>query len=593
MLKTIPMLKKLILRKKLFIYFSVIFAVFTILVLIFQYEREKDFRKKQLENTFDNITEITHKFIKSNKLTDTGNFNLLDSLMTIIPRLNIRITVISPKGVVIYDSEMSDYEEMENHLHRPEVQASTAADFGTNIRKSATTGSSYYYYVKFYPDYYVRTAALYNIEIKDFMQINKLFIIYLIFLFVLLLFIFFFITKNLGETITKLKDFVVRLSSGEDIKESIKFPSDEFGSISSQIIAIYNKLNIAKDEISVEKNKLFSHLNALNEGIAFFSPDKKKILTNNHFIQFLNLISEKSTISADKIFEVKEFKPIIKFIDKQLKSDVRIKDYNLPQIEIDLFKNDKYFNIQCVFFRDKSFEIVIKDTTKLEKRKLIKQQMTSNIAHELKTPVATVMGYLETLQNNNVTKEKQKYFIDKAFAQSKRLSELIEDISLLNKIEEAKEYFIFESINIDEIVTEVNENLKLRLDKKNIGVHIQFVNPIILNGNKSLLFSVFYNLFDNAIKYGGENIDINISNYLDDNDNFYFSFSNTGNDIDEKHLSRIFERFYRVDTGRSRKTGGTGLGLAIVKNAIQLHNGEITARNYKNGGVEFLFTMEK
>jgi signal transduction histidine kinase len=592
-LKTIPMFKKLILRKKLFIYFSVIFAVFTILVLIFQYEREKDFRKKQLENTFDNITEITHKFIKSNKLTDTGNFNLLDSLMTIIPRLNIRITVISPKGVVIYDSEMSDYEEMENHLHRPEVQASTAADFGTNIRKSATTGSSYYYYVKFYPDYYVRTAALYNIEIKDFMQINKLFIIYLIFLFVLLLFIFFFITKNLGETITKLKDFVVRLSSGEDIKESIKFPSDEFGSISSQIIAIYNKLNIAKDEILVEKNKLFSHLNALNEGIAFFSSDKKKILTNNHFIQFLNLISEKSNISADKIFEVKEFKPIIKFIDKQLKSDVLIKDYNLPQIEIDLFKNDKYFNIQCVIFQDKSFEIVIKETTKLEKRKLIKQQMTSNIAHELKTPVATVMGYLETLQNNNVTKEKQKYFIDKAFAQSKRLSELIEDISLLNKIEETKERFIFESVNIDEILTEVNENLKLRLDKKNIRVHIQFANPIILNGNKSLLFSVFYNLFDNAIKYGGENIDINISNYLDDNDNFYFSFSNTGNDIDEKHLSRIFERFYRVDTGRSRKTGGTGLGLAIVKNAIQLHNGEITARNYKNGGVEFLFTMEK
>ena len=592
-LKTIPMFKKLILRKKLFIYFSVIFAVFTILVLIFQYEREKDFRKKQLENTFDNITEITHKFIKSNKLADTGNFNLLDSLMTIIPRLNIRITVISPKGVVIYDSEMSDYEEMENHLHRPEVQASIAADFGTNIRKSATTGNSYYYYVKFYPDYYVRTAALYNIEIKDFMQINKLFIIYLIFLFVLLLYIFFFITKNLGETITKLKDFVARLSSGEDIKESIKFPSDEFGSISSQIIAIYNKLNIAKDEILVEKNKLFSHLNALNEGIAFFSSDKKKILTNNHFIQFLNLISEKSTISADKIFEVKEFKPIIKFIDKQLKSNVRIKDYNLPQIEIDLFKNDKYFNIQCVIFQDKSFEIVIKETTKLEKRKLIKQQMTSNIAHELKTPVATVMGYLETLQNNNVTKEKQKYFIDKAFAQSKRLSELIEDISLLNKIEETKERFIFESVNIDEILTEVNENLKLRLDKKNIRVHIQFANPIILNGNKSLLFSVFYNLFDNAIKYGGENIDINISNYLDDNDNFYFSFSNTGNDIDEKHLSRIFERFYRVDTGRSRKTGGTGLGLAIVKNAIQLHNGEITARNYKNGGVEFLFTMEK
>ncbi|MCD4773688.1 MAG: two-component sensor histidine kinase, partial [Bacteroidales bacterium] len=564
------MLNKLSLRKKLFIYFSIVFAAFTILVLVFQYEREKDFRKKQLENTLDNITELTHKYIKSNKLAETGNFNLLDSIKTIIPRLNIRITVISPEGIVLYDSEISDYEEMENHLHRSEVQASIAADFGANIRKSETTGNSYYYYAKFYSDYYVRTAALYNIEIKDFMQINKLFIIYLIFLFILILIILLFITKRLGETITKLKDFAIKLSSGQDIKEPIKFPKDEFGTISSQIVAIYNKLNIAKDEISVEKNKLFSHLNALNEGIAFFSPDKKKILTNNHFIQFLNLISEKSTISADKIFEVKEFKPIIKFIDKQLKSDVHIKDYNLPQIENDLFKNDKYFNVQCVVFQDKSFEIVIKDTTKLERRKLIKQQMTSNIAHELKTPVATVMGYLETLQHNTITKEKQKYFIDKAFAQAKRLSELIEDISMLNKIEEAREHFVFESVNIDEIVSEVNDNLKLRLDKKNINVNIQFENPIVLNGNKSLLFSVFYNLFDNVIKYGGENINLSISNYLDDNDNFYFSFSNTGNDIEEKHLSRIFERFYRVDTGRSRKTGGTGLGLAIVKNAIQL-----------------------
>ncbi|MBA7582234.1 Alkaline phosphatase synthesis sensor protein PhoR [subsurface metagenome] len=219
--------------------------------------------------------------------------------------------------------------------------------------------------------------------------------------------------------------------------------------------------------------------------------------------------------------------------------------------------------------------------------------MTSNIAHELKTPVATVMGYLETLQHNSISQEKQKYFIDKAFAQAKKLSDLIEDISMLNKIEEAKEYFSFEPLSINEILEEVNDNLKLRLKEKNIKVHLKFKKIIILRGNKSLLFSVFYNLFDNVIKYGGENIELKVTNYLDDNDYYYFSFSNTGNIIDKKHLSRIFERFYRVDTGRSRKTGGTGLGLAIVKNAIQLHNGEITVRNYKNGGVEFLFTIAK
>ena len=117
--------------------------------------------------------------------------------------------------------------------------------------------------------------------------------------------------------------------------------------------------------------------------------------------------------------------------------------------------------------------------------------------------------------------------------------------------------------------------------------------PILIKANRSLLISVFYNLFENAIKYGGDHIEICLNNYLEDSNFYYFSFSNTGNSIDEKHFLRVFERFYRVDEDRSRPKGGTGLGLAIVKNAIQLHGGEITAGNLKEGGVEFLFTLSK
>ncbi len=587
------MLNKLSIQKKLLIYVTIVFTVFAILVFVFQYKREKDFRKEKLENTLDNITELTHKYIKSKNFVETGNFYLLDSIKTFLPKDNIRITVIGSTGNVMYDSEMPNYDTLENHLHRPEIQTSISNDFGSNIRKSETTGNSYYYYAKFYTDYYVRTAALYNIEIKDFLQVKKLFIIYLFLLFLFSCIILVLITEKLGETFTKLKDFAIKLSNGEDVPETIEFPDDELGVISSQIVTIYNKLNIAKNEISVEKNKLFSHLNVLNEGIAFFSSDKEKILTNNHFIQFLNLISEKSTISADKIFEVKELEPITQFIDQQLHSDTLINNYNFPEITKNLIKNDKYFNIQCVFFQDKSFEIVIKDTTKLEKRRLIKQQMTSNIAHELKTPISIVMGYLETLKNTEITKEKQSYFIDKAFSQANRLSILIEEISVLNKIEEAGDQFVFETLNLNKIVAEVNDNLKLSLEKKNITVNIKFENQIVLNGNKFLLSSIFYNLFENVIKYGKGSINLTISNYLNDKNYYYFSFSNTGSVIEKEHLSRIFERFYRVDSGRSRKTGGTGLGLAIVKNAIQLHGGAISARNYKLGGIEFLFTLAK
>lgn len=591
--REVVMALKFSFRQKLLLSFSAIFLVFTLLVLIFQYNREKEFRKEQLENTLDNITEITHKYIENNAILITGNFGLMDSLMAIIPGPDSRVTIISPKGIVLYDSEVPDYNSMENHLERPEIRESVASGAGADIRESATTGNSYYYYAKYYSDYFVRTAAIYDLGIRDFLHVEKLFTFYFILLSAVAFLFLLAITRRFSETVTKLKDFVVRLRNEEELIESIPFPKDELGTISSQITSIYKDLVEAKMKISIEKNKLFSHLNALNEGIAFFSPQQEKVLANNHFIQNMNLISEKSTISAEKIFEISDMEPIVRFIERHKDKPGEFSTSELPRKEININRANLYFNVKCVIFQDGSFEIVITDITRLEKRRLIKQQMTSNIAHELKTPVATVMGYLETLKNNDITTEKKQQFIEKAYSQARRLSDLIEDISTLNRIEEAADNFIFEPVKISEILIEVQENLQLSLNEHKIAVSTDISPGIEINGNRSLLFSIFYNLFDNVIKYGGENIEVNITNYLDDRNNYYFSFANTGNEIDEKHLSRIFERFYRIDDGRSRKTGGTGLGLAIVKNAILLHKGEISARKYKTGGLEFLFTLGK
>ncbi len=255
----------------IYIFFSH-FHPFTILVLLFQYEREKDFRTGQLENTLDNITELTHHFIVENAISESGNFRMIDSLVKILPGPETRVTVISPAGVVLYDSEVREFEQMENHLHRPEIQMfSELLDYGANIRESATTGSSYYYYAKFYTDYFVRTAALYDVRMKDFLHVERLFIFYLILLFLVVSAILQFITRRFSDTITKLKDFAIRLSSGVEVRETIEFPNDELGTIGSQLTSIYKELSEAKEKLDLEKNKLFSHLSALNEGIAFFS----------------------------------------------------------------------------------------------------------------------------------------------------------------------------------------------------------------------------------------------------------------------------------------------------------------------------------
>ncbi|MEA3317039.1 MAG: two-component sensor histidine kinase, partial [Bacteroidota bacterium] len=225
------MFKNLNIRKKLLIYLTVVYSIFTLLILVFQYEREKDYKQEQLENTLDNINVLTNKYIKSKRFLKTGNFYLLDSIKNIIPRENIRITIISPKGKVWYDSECSNIENMENHLHRPEIQKAIGNNFGSNIRESETTTKEYYYYAKFYSDYFIRTAAEYNIEIKNFLHVEKLFIIYLLILFIISSIVIILITKKLGETFTKLKNFAIKVSSGKTINKNISFPNDELGVI--------------------------------------------------------------------------------------------------------------------------------------------------------------------------------------------------------------------------------------------------------------------------------------------------------------------------------------------------------------------------
>lgn len=586
------MLKKRLFRRKLFLYLFPVFILFTLAVMLYQYNREREFKRLQLEQTLDDITELTHRYIASVVMKNADDYQLIDSLMRIVPQQGVRITVVSSVGDVLYDSQVDTLERMENHLMRPEVQLSVSKGYGAQIRKSVTTGQSYYYYARYYQDYFIRTAIVYDLDLVKFLQAERYFIVVLLVLFLFLWAVLAFITNRLGQTITQLKDYALMRQQGNDEMAKVEFPDDELGVIGRQIVNVYDELNEAKELVQREREKLYDHLSALNIGVAFFTAQRKQILANSHFVEYLNQLSDQVALSARAFFTFPEAHEVTSFLDRQRQQSGGGHG-SVDSMEQTLYRNGRYFSLKCVLFHDASFEIVLMDVTRLEKRRVLKQQMTSNIAHELKTPVASVMGYLETLKSSEMSEEKRQYFIGKAYSQAVRLGDLINDIAVLNKIEEGQQHFVFEQVNIGDLLDELCSGMQGILEAAGAIFSSTIKEGVVMKGNRTLLYSVFHNLLENAVKYGGEGIHIHVSMYNEDERYYYFKFSDNGEGIPEEHLVRIFERFYRVDHGRSRKTGGTGLGLAIVKNAVRLHGGEISARNGKNGGCEFLFSLAK
>jgi two-component system OmpR family sensor kinase/two-component system phosphate regulon sensor histidine kinase PhoR len=228
-----------------------------------------------------------------------------------------------------------------------------------------------------------------------------------------------------------------------------------------------------------------------------------------------------------------------------------------------------------------------------EKENRMRRELTQNIAHELKTPVASILGYTDTiLDSPDMTDEVKHQFIVRTNAQAHRLTTLLQDISTLNRMDYARDMITMERVNVSELFADIAEETALAMQHRQITLHNYLPQSIIVQGNYSLLYSIFRNLMDNAINYAGKHVTIEVSaEQLPDC--WSFTFKDNGIGIPAKHQNRIFERFYRIDKGRSRDMGGTGLGLSIVKNAVLLHGGNIMVGTPDTGGLAFEFTIKK
>ncbi len=501
--------------RKLFLSVISLFLVFAACFIAYQYQREKEYKVELLDTQLQDYNERLQQELRS--IPDSLWTSTLNRYIAKGSYRDLRVTIVNLQGRVLYDSyNETSQEAFSNHIDRQEVQKALKNGKGYDLRRtSETTGIPYFYSATLYPQYIIRSALPYDVNLVNSLAADPHYLWFTAIVTLLLIFVFYKFTSKLGTAINHLREFAKRADKNEPVETDIQsaFPHNELGEISQHIIQIYKRLRETKEALYIEREKLITHLQTSREGLGVFTKDKKEILVNNLFTQYGNLISDSNLQTTEEIFSIYEFQKITDFISKA--------------------------------------------------------------------------------QRRPSDKEEKRLSIERCYAQSNRLSRLLRDISVLTRMDEAANMIDMEKVDISMLVTNIVNEVSLELEEKHITVVNGLHPKIQLKGNYSLLYSIFRNLMDNAMAYAGTNIYININCFREDENFYYFSFADTGVGVSPEHLNRLFERFYRVDKGRSRKLGGTGLGLAIVKNAVIIHGGTISAKNNQGGGLEFVFTLAK
>lgn len=582
---------KLSYKYKLLLSFTATFAVFAAVLVAFEMSHEQSYSARLLRERLQCYADLAAGIMER----DTGKVatKKIEHFVTTLPDSAIRMTIMRHNGSVLYESEHNAPERMGNHADRPEVVEALTKTDGYDIRESATMKAEYFYYAKSYPHFIVRVALPYTPDIRNFLKPSSVFLWFVLIVFPIVIVMLIFLSDRMGKSISRLRTFINEAERGRLSYVKIDFPHSELGEIGRKIMEAYKELDEKGREARAGRERLLKHFQYFEGGIAIFNDRREIIYANPRFTQYVNAILPNPTGDISTLWDDPAFSPALQYV--QLNNQTgRTPSGTAPVTRFTITSGGTHFSVQVLIYSEGDFEITMYDITHAEKNHVIKQQMSNNITHELRTPVSSIRGYMETIMEcRGLSDEKKMYFLKRAYNQVLRLTELIRDVSIINKVEEAPETMTKEIIHPAEIMDDVLEELRAKIEEAGIKTESLIPQDTEVYGNYSLVYSIFRNLVENSVRYAGQGVTIHAECYKSGDDFCYFLFYDTGKGCPEKHLPRLFERFYRAEEGRTRELGGSGLGLSIVRNAVTFHHGNITVRNRKSGGLEFLFTLQR
>ena len=582
---------KLSYKYKLLLSFTATFAVFAAVLVAFEMSHEQSYSARLLRERLQCYADLAAGIMER----DTGKVatKKIEHFVTTLPDSAIRLTIMRHNGSVLYESEHNAPERMGNHADRPEVVEALTKTDGYDIRESATMKAEYFYSAKSYPHFIVRVALPYTPDIRNFLRPSSVFLWFVLIVFPIVIVMLIFLSDRMGKSISRLRTFINEAERGRLSYVKIDFPHSELGEIGRKIMEAYKELDEKGREARAGRERLLKHFQYFEGGIAIFNDRREIIYANPRFTQYVNAILPNPTGDISTLWDDPAFSPALQYVELNSRAG-RTPSGTAPVTRFTITSGGTHFSVQVLIYSEGDFEITMYDITHAEKNHVIKQQMSNNITHELRTPVSSIRGYMETIMEcRGLSDEKKMYFLKRAYNQVLRLTELIRDVSIITKVEEAPETMTKEVIYPSEIMDDVLEELRAKIEEAGIKTESLIPQDTEVYGNYSLVYSIFRNLVENSVRYAGQGVTIHAECYKSGDDFCYFLFYDTGKGCPEKHLPRLFERFYRAEEGRTRELGGSGLGLSIVRNAVTFHHGNITVRNRKSGGLEFLFTLQR
>lgn len=584
-------------KKRIFKYYFILIFLVLLLSMFFTSMIAQKYYKAEVENKLKSIA-FSLEYLLQETPTDTS-LDYENLARDYVKRHNansepsgekLRITFIDFSGKVLGDSE-ANFREMENHLDRKEILEAIEGSIGTDIRVSKTVNTDFLYVA--FPFRQQQVIIRASVPLIQINKINDMVRFYSLLTFLAALLLTGLISLRITTSITRpLNDLILaskEIANGNYSKKIKVNSADELGQLASYFNEMGSKLDATMTDLHNKKIELESIVDSMTNGLVAVDNDLRMILINPIAYKLFAINEDQDIIGSKITHHIRNNE-----INKILRETVELNKL----LECDVTMGNKILHISTSPIRSMKRSgsnsggiVFIQDITKVRKLEQLRTEFVSNVTHELKTPITSIRGFIETLKNGAINNEKvANRFLEIIDIEADRLYALIEDILQLSEIESKQKDNDLENLSTSALVDEVFEILQPLADEKEIILQYCAKDELFIKANKNRMKQLFLNLVDNGIKYNKLHGSVNITGIYEKG-KIKISVKDTGIGIPAEHLTRIFERFYRVDKGRSRDMGGTGLGISIVKHIVHLYSGNITVNSEVDKGTEFIIEL--